>query len=188
MRSRTFKWGLLLVIAATVGAMLLAFIDHRRAARRPLATVEAIDAAADMNLGKIHQTATRDGIREWDLTAGSAKYRDDRKEVVLEAVAVTFFLEDGQEVALSADRGALQTQSKNIAVDGNVVVTNRGYRMQTEALTYRHEDRIVRADSPVAISGGSLHLTGDSLLIDLAAQEAELRGGVKGSLDVDFTL
>ena len=68
-----------------------------------------------MRLGKVHQTATRDGVKEWDLVAGSAEYNDAENQVEFKDVAATFFLKDNQEVSLNADRGVLQTDSRDMS-------------------------------------------------------------------------
>jgi LPS export ABC transporter protein LptC len=185
---KQIKGVLLAVITLTVGALVWAYVDHRQGADRPRAVVENLDTDADMQLGKVHQTATRDGEKEWDLVAGSAKYSDDKSEVEFEDLAATFFLEDNQEVSLNADRGVLQTDSRDMAVSGNVVVENRGYRLETESLTYNHEKRIILSQAPVVISGQAFRFAADRMFLDLETQEAELEGKVKGSFDEDFTL
>jgi len=181
MRSKHLKWGLLAVIAVTVGAMVWAFVNHRQSMKRRPVVIDQIDQDADMKLGKVRQTATRDGVKEWDLVAGSAKYHDDRKQVVFEDMAVTFFLKDQQEVTMTADTGTLETDSKNMEAIGNVVIKNQGYRLETEALSYRHDNQVVCSDAPVVISGDTFRMTADSLFIDLNTQEAELDGRVNGS-------
>jgi LPS export ABC transporter protein LptC len=188
MRSRWFQFGLLAVITASVAAMVWIYVDHRTTLPRPLAVPDRIDGDADMRLGKIRQTSTRDGIKEWDLVAGAARYMDDQKRIVFDDVAITFFLKGGQEVTLKAEKGDLQTESRDLVVSGNVVISNPLYRLETDALSYRHASGIVRSEVPVTVSGNGLHLTGDSLLIDLTAQQAELSGKVSGTFDVDFTL
>lgn len=187
-KSKHLKWGLLLVILMTMGALVWVFIDHRRAMDRPRAAIGNVDEEADMRLGKVRQTATRDGVKEWDLVALSAKYQDDKNQVVFQDMAVTFFLKEQQEVTLKANKGVLQTDSKDMSASGNVVVKNQDYRLETEALTYRHNDRIVLSEAPVVISGDAFHFTADSLFIDIEAEEAKLEGKVDGSFHEDITL
>jgi LPS export ABC transporter protein LptC len=188
MRARHYKWGLVTLIVISVGATVWTYVSHRRATNRPSAILDQIDAGADMRLGRIHQTATRDGVKEWDLIAGSAQYIDNQKRVVFDDVGVTFYLKNRQEVTLTADKGDLQTESKNLVVSGNVIVKNQGYRLETEALSYQHDSQVVQSEVPVVVSGDRFRLAGDSLLIDLAGRQAEMDGRVKASFYVDFTL
>lgn len=187
-KSKHLKWGLLLVITLTVGALVWAFMDHRRTTDRPWSSVENVDADADMRLGKVRQTATRDGVKEWDLVAASAKYQDAENRVIFQDIVVTFFLKEQQEVTVKAREGILQTDSKDMALGGSVVVSNQGYRLETESLTYRNNDRKVVSEVPVAISGDAFHFTADSLFIDIEAEEARLEGKVNGSFHEDIML
>jgi LPS export ABC transporter protein LptC len=187
-KSKQIKWGLLTVIAVMVGVLVWAYVDHRRTNVRPRVILDHLDPDADMRLGKVHQTGTRDGVKEWDLLAGSAKYNDAKDQVEFEDVAATFFLKDNQEVSLNADRGVLQTDSRDMSISGRVVVKNRSYKLETEALTYLHGERLILSQTPVVISGQAFRLAGDRLTLDLEAQEAKLEGKVNGSFDEDFTL
>ena len=176
------------VIAVTLGALIWSYASHRRPPEEPRLGQQPIETEAEMSIGKVHQTATRDGVKEWDLVAESAKYDEERSQVEFDRVAATFFLKDNQEVSLNADRGILQTDSKDMAVSGNVVVANRGYRLQTEALTYRHSQRQILSRAPVEISGNAFRLTAERLTLDLETEEAQLEGKVSGSFHENLKL
>jgi LPS export ABC transporter protein LptC len=176
------------VIVVTVSAVIWSFIGHRQSTRQPGALLGNLDEDADMRLGKVHQTATRNGVKEWDLVAGSAKYHDDKKQVVFQDMTATFFLKEQQEVTLNADKGLLRTDTKDMVASGNVVVKNQDYTLGADALGYRHEDRTIFSEVPVVISGTAFRLSADRMRIDLEAQEAQFDGRVNGSFDEDITL
>jgi LPS export ABC transporter protein LptC len=186
--SKQIKWGLLAVISLTMGALVWSFMAHRRNMEAPRASVDNLDTGADMRLGNVHQTATRDGVKEWDLVAASAKYDEAKNQVEFEEVSAVFFLKDNQEVSLNAKRGVLEPGSRDIAVSGGVTVENRGYKLETEALTYDHGNRTIVSQAPVVISGRTFRLAGNRLFLNLDAQEAELEGKVTGSFSDDITL
>ena len=99
----------------------------------------------------------------------------------LDELAVTFFLESGQEVQLTASDGLLNTESNDIEVSGEVSIKNRDYTLNTTSLHYQHENRIIFTTTPVVIErkiGGQL--SADTLRLDLRTNKLLLRGNVRG--------
>ncbi|MGD9236198.1 MAG: LPS export ABC transporter periplasmic protein LptC, partial [Desulfobacterales bacterium] len=64
--------------------------------------MDSTEPDATLSVNKIQQTATRDGIKEWSLEAGSGHYLDKTRQLLLKDVKVTFFLKDRSEIILIA--------------------------------------------------------------------------------------
>jgi LPS export ABC transporter protein LptC len=143
---------------------------------------------ANISIGKVHQTSTRDGIVEWRLDAASMNYFAEKNQSVFQDLFVTFYLKDRTEIYLTADQGVLKTASKNMRVRGNVVVKNKDYQLETETLDYNHGKRIITTKVPVKITGDSIGLTADSMSLDLKTKLTVLQGNVKGTLSEKFIL
>lgn len=171
---------LLTVIVATLLVILSIFSGSHKDIEIPKEIRITSENDANISINRIHQTATRDGVTEWRLEARSAKYMTERNQAVFDRLLVTFFLKDGKEVHLSADHGILQTDTNNIEVQGNVIVKNADYRLETEQLFYRHQDRIFFSEKPVNISGTSFHLAAESISFDLDTNQTRLDGNIKG--------
>ena len=140
----------------------------------------ALDDKAQLALQKIHQTATRGGITEWSLDADSARYLDESKELLLENLAVEFFMDDGTRMLLTADRGTLRTDTNDIAVRENVRVTKEDLALSTEALDYDHQKRILTSQTEVRITSGNSQITAKTFRYDLNTRQAVLDGDVRG--------
>jgi LPS export ABC transporter protein LptC len=89
-----------------------------------------------MQLSKIHQTAMKNGIREWRLDAESATLLEKKKTMLLTRPDVEFYMEDGDHVHLTAEQGTIYTDSSRINVSGQVSANTSLYRFQTETLDY----------------------------------------------------
>jgi LPS export ABC transporter protein LptC len=137
-------------------------------------------------LGKIRQTATRDGKKEWSLEADSAHYIENENKVILKNLFVTYFLQDESEVYLDADEGRLQTDTNDIEFSGNVVIRREEYRLKTEHLNYIHGQRLISSDKPVHISGDGSVMTAASMTYDLNADKVVLTGDVVASISQKF--
>lgn len=179
---------LLAIIIVTVGTIVAVFIGYRQISNTPELVIASIKEGVNLSIGKIHQTATRDGRKEWSLEASSADYLESDKKVILKELVVTFFLENGSEIHLQADRGTLQTDTNDIEFSGHVVVKNNDYRLQTERLNYQHHPRIIFSNAPVHISSDSAELSADSISYDLNDNKIVLSGKVETTIMERFAL
>jgi len=167
---------------------VVAFYKYRRIADNPEELLSSIPGNANLTIGEIQQTATRDGIKEWVLHATSAQYIESKKQVLLEELNITFFLKDHQKVFMSAAHGILYSDSKNMEVAGDVVVKNTHSRLITEQLLYNHRNRLLLTKTPVEIMGESYKIMADSMSMDLNTNKTILEGKVKGTFSEAFSL
>ena len=186
MKTKKLRTFFLIVILLAVGTVVAVFIGYRKVSNAPELLLSSIKDGADLSLGKIRQTATRDGRKEWSLEAGSANYMQNEKKAVLKDLAITYFLEDNQEVYLNADQGILNTETNDIEFAGNVVIRNEDYRLTTEQLSYEHNRRFIFTDDPVNISGDASEVTADAATFDLKVNKIVLTGKVKAVISRNF--
>ena len=177
---------LLIVILMAVGTVVTIFIGYRQVSNAPEMLISSIKDGANLSLGKIRQTATRDGRKEWSLEAGSAHYIEDENKAVLKDLFITYFLENNEEVYLNADQGILNTKTNDIEFSGNVVIRNKDYRLNTDSLSYEHKRRFISTDDRVHISGEAAEVWADALTYDLKANKIVLSGNVATALSREF--
>lgn len=177
---------LLIVILLSIGTVVAVFIGYRKVANAPEMLLSSIKDGANLSLGKIRQTATRDGRKEWSLEADSAHYMENENKAVLKNLLITYFLEDNSEVYLNAEQGILNTDTNDIEFSGNVVVRNEEYRLTTEKLGYEHKRRFIFINTPVHIAGDAADVTSNSATYDLKANKIVLTGNVKTAISRNF--
>jgi LPS export ABC transporter protein LptC len=177
---------LLIVILVSVGTVVSVFIGYRQVSNAPEMLITSIKEGANLSLGKIRQTATRDGKKEWSLEADSANYMEAENKVDLKNLSVVYFLEDNREIYLKADQGILQTDTNDIEFSGNVVIRNEDYQMKTEHLNYEHGQRMIICDQSIRISGQGAELTAKSAKYDLNADKIVLKGNVVATVPRGF--
>ena len=186
MKVRKLSIILLIVILLSIGTVVAVFMGYRQISEAPEMLLSSIKDGANLSLGKIRQTATRDGKKEWSLEANSAHYIENENKAVLKELSITYFLNDERRVYLNADHGILDTNTNDIEFSGNVVVKNEDYQLRTERLNYRHEQRLIFTDDPVQISSEAANLKGDTLRYDLNAGKVVLTGNVAAALNPGF--
>jgi len=187
-RSSKLKIVLFLVVIIIIGAVMAVFMEYRSVLDNPEKLISKIPDGANISLGKIHHTATREGRTEWSLDANSANYINEKKQVILHELSLTFFLEDDREIFLTADQGILRTDTNDIQVTGNVVVEDPNFLLKTENLHYEHNNRKIYSKVRVRIERNSSHITADSMSLDLNTNKTLLQGKVEGTFGENFTL
>jgi lipopolysaccharide export system protein LptC len=185
---RKLKFFLIAVIIILLGIIIAVFSTYRNILDETAGLKSVIHSAAKMSLGKLHHTATRDGVIEWSLDASSAKLLDEKKQLILDDLSVVFYMKDGKKAYLTAEKGFLHTESNDIEVAGNVVVKNNNYVLKTEKLNYEHTRRILFSNVSVEISSDSEKLTADSISFDLNTKKTMLEGNVKGIFSENIKL
>ena len=185
---RKLKFFLISIIIILLGIIIAVFSTYRNILDETAGLKSAIQSAAKMSLGKIHHTATRDGVIEWSLDASSAKLLDEKKQLILDDLSVVFYMKDGKKAYLTAEKGFLHTDSNDIEVTGNVVVRSNSYVLKSEKLNYEHTRHILFSNVFVEISSDSEKLTADSIFFDLDTKKTILEGNVNGTFSENVKL
>ena len=182
------KLFLIAVVLIMVSLVIIVYVGFRQISDTPTMIMSNIKKGADMSIGKIHQTSTRDGKKEWTLEASSAHYMDSKNHLILKDLSVTFFLKDNQKVYLTADKGKLNTKTNNIDVSGNVIITKDAYVITTDKMIYKHKNRLIFSRDPVFISGNSGKIKADTAAFDLQTNKITLEGKVEGTFKENSAL
>ena len=131
---------------------------------------------------------SRHGIREWRLDAESATLMEKQQIMVLSRPEVEFFMEDGDNLHLTADEGTIHTGSSRMEVSGRVSANTSRYRFRTETLDYDPKARELQAKTPVALSGEAFSLQADSMAMNLETNITRFEGNVEGTISEDLQL
>jgi len=180
---------LILVVSMLLifGVVLTVFIGYRTGSNPQemvLSSMLKDDVAVSM--ADVQQTSTKNGVKDWSLKAASAQFHHKKKQVVFNDLAVTFYLDDGGSVQLSAQKGYLNTETQDIQIDGNVLADDGDIKFRTESVGYDHAQRLLVAAQPVQIYGNRFCLTAESAAYDMAASKAIFEGNVEGTLRDSF--
>ncbi|MBW2491319.1 MAG: LPS export ABC transporter periplasmic protein LptC [Deltaproteobacteria bacterium] len=185
---KKLKVFLISLIFLTFGVIIIAFLQYLHVLEKNDTPVSTEQSQANISIGKAHQTATRNGRKEWSLEAASADYMNENNQAIFKDLSVTFYLKDETKVYITANQGILKTDSNDMEIYGNVVVKNEDYKLICENLHYKHDNRIIFSKVPVNITGNSFELVADSMSLNLNTNKAFFEGKVKGIFSGLFTL
>jgi LPS export ABC transporter protein LptC len=169
-------------MAIALAGVVAVYTVYRRGTETGADLLKNLPSGASLTIENLRQTAAREGKTEWTLDAARARMSSDRKSATLEKVSVVFFVEDGDEVHLTADAGLLKIRSNDLEVSGNVVVWQGGYRLTCERLEYHHRDRVIVAEGPVSVAGKSLSVDAEEATFDIESKRLRFKGNVYGTI------
>lgn len=179
-RTRQLKWMLTAVIVLCLAAVAVLFTYYQRRADPTDAARTGAPDDATISVGRVEHTATRQGRVEWRLSADAVRYLNEEKKAVFEAVDITFFTENDEEIRLVARQGELDAETQDIRITGDVRVTSGGYRLETPKLRYVHARKVFIAGDGVRLESRQNHLSAEAMTFYLEANKADLEGNVEG--------
>ena len=182
-RQRSIKLFLLITMFLVFGVVLTVFIGYRTVSNpQEMFLSSLIQDDATIAIDRVHQTSTKNGIKEWSLDARSAQFIEKDRQAVFDDLSVTFYLENDHSVNLSANKGYLNTDTRDIRIDGDVIADDGEFKILTDTLNYEHKRRVLIAVKPVQILGSTFRLNADSALYDLNSQQTTFDGSIEGTI------
>jgi LPS export ABC transporter protein LptC len=171
-------WVCLLAVLILGGIVLI--VSAQFGVENKIPPVVSMMGDSKFLLGRIRQTATHDGVKQWLLDAESAKYLDDGNRTLLKKIEVTFFLKNAEQVLLTADEGILHNDSNDMEALGNVIVTSESGSLTTQEMYYDNAKKLLTCDSPVWLKGVDFDIEADLMRFDLKSNRTYFNGNVKG--------
>jgi LPS export ABC transporter protein LptC len=109
---------------------------------------------------------TKDGIREWRLTAGSAHFSKQHNQTRLENVTFTYFTKDQKQVVMTGKEGSFNTESLDVELCGNVEIkTDEGYEFRAPSVKYVAKVKEIRSSDEVMFKGNQLQVIGKGMRV-----------------------
>jgi len=169
------------------GVVLTVFIGYRTGSNpQEMVLSSMLKDDVAISMADVQQTSIKNGVKDWSLNAASAQFLYKKNQVVFDDLDVTFYLDDGGSVKLSAQKGYLNTETQDIQIEGNIVADDGDIKFRTESLDYDHELRILVSAQPVQLFGNSFCLTAASAAYNMATSRAIFEGQVEGTLFDSF--
>jgi LPS export ABC transporter protein LptC len=159
---RYFRWILLSVFFVLLFAEIWlgfpAILEKKEAdsnvEKSALLSDSSVASAAEKHMEGVHYVESRSGNRDWELFAKSAEGSEGDGEWNLKNVKVHFYSNDKIEFTVTGDDGRIDAKSKDMRISGKVlIISKNGYRMQTDAVEYESQVRIIRSLDRVNLTG-----------------------------------
>lgn len=139
----------------------------------------------DQKMQGVHLVESRGGDRDWELFAEAAEGFEGKGKWQISKVKINFYSETQKQFQVIGDRGEIDSQTKDMKIEGHVVTTSmNGYRFESNLLLYLAKDRLLQSPSLVRMStppdseGSALNVTSDFMRASVDRSEVLLVGHV----------
>ena len=141
----------------------------------------------NVGLKEIVFSQVKDGAKLWELKAEEVEYQKDRNLVSFKKVTILYFPKEDKPISLVGNRGQLNTQSKDIYIEGEVIIASEaGYELKAPALHYQDEKREVWTDGQVTFKGPQILMEGQGATMQLDSQRLFIKSKAKTTFYKDF--
>lgn len=142
--------------------------------------LKVIDDQVDLYIKDVHYTEVGDSGNRLEINADTATFLKKENQARFERVRMKLILPDGKTYELSADRGRLRTDQKDVELEGNVVIlSNRGDRFTTDRLFYVDGEKKIHTPDAVALTNPRFDVQGRGMTLLLKSEHVALTGPVK---------
>lgn len=145
------------------------------------------DTIPSQTIAGFRLTETLLGKRVWVMTAEEANSFSQRQEVDLAKLRIDFYREDGDSVnaTLTADRGMVNTDSRDMEARDHVVIVGRdSLVLTTSYIRWNNAARRLFTEAAVRLERGADWLTGEGLEASPDLKEIELKRKVQGQKEL----
>ena len=181
LRGRNKRLNLLVVgvlcILALISLYTLTPDDQREKA------LEILPGTISLQVKNVHFTEVGDSGIAWEISADTATLMKQGKSSLFDNVRVKLTATDGSVYTLTARKGSLRTDTKDISMEGDVVIiSDQGTRFKTDRLDYSHAGKRVHTDSVVMIETPFVSARGSGMSLDLSERRLTLFSGVRAEI------
>jgi len=168
----------ILTVILSVTAILA--IGLRRAPEKAL--LKIMSDRVDLQVKNVRYTEVGDSGMKWEITADTAWYRKKENLALFEKVKVRLVMKDGRVFVMNGDRGRLNTQSRDMEIEGSVgIVSENGDRISTDRLLYRNAGKQIETDRPVVMENRSVRISGVGMILTLDEKKITLLSQVRAN-------
>ena len=176
--------GMLGVIAFWIG--LYAFRTQKPATPVPKIS-NAKNDPGHVGMQEINFVQVKDGVKLWELKAETVEYQQPQNLVSFKKVVLTYFPKGEKPISLVGNLGSMDTETKNIMMEGEVVIsTPEGYELKVPSLYYRDDKQEISTEGTVNLQGPAIALSGEGMVMNLESQKVKVYKKVRMTLYHSF--
>ncbi len=173
---------------AALGLIVLALIAigvywGGKAREAQQTTLKIIDDKVDLIIRDVHYTEVGESGNRLEINADSATFLKKENQARFDRIRMKLIQPDGKVYELTADRGNLKTDVKDVEIEGNVViVSSGGDRFTTERLRYSDKEKMISTDDVVTLTNPRFKVTGTGLILLLKSDQVSIAKNVRARI------
>jgi LPS export ABC transporter protein LptC len=173
-----------LIIVVSIALLIFAATKINSKLNKPKNLLKVLQDSVDLEIKGFVYTEVGKSNAKWEIKAETATYDKKENLAVMNMVKIKLTTTDGKVFTMSADKGNIQTEKKNIEIEKNVViVSDTGDKFFTDHLSYSDTEKKFYTDAPVTMENKRMKLTGKGLTIFMNKGELNIPSMVKAKIN-----
>ena len=171
-----------IVIACVVVVIIVAVIFKIKDTRSK-DLLKALPEQIDLQIKGFVYTEVGEADSQWEMKADTATYYRKKNLALFDRVQIKINMSDGKSFIMTADKGQMFTDTKDVEIKGNVVITSdTGDKFHTDYLNYNEEERKFFTDAPVTMENKRMKIKGVGLTLFIKKGQLKLSSMVKAKI------
>jgi len=171
-----------IVIACVVVVIIVAVIFKIKDDRTK-DLLKALPEQIDLQIKGFVYTEVGEADSQWEMKADTATYYRKKNLALFDRVQIKINMSDGKSFEMTADKGEMFTDTKDVEIKGNVVITSdTGDKFHTDYLNYNEEERKFFTDAPVTMENKRMKIKGVGLTLFIKKGQLKLSSMVKAKI------
>ena len=130
----------------------------------------------------LYRELGEDGSK-WEIRAEKASYKKMKNLAFFDKMEVKLFLSSGKSFVMTGDTGQMNTDTKDMQINGNVGITSSsGERFKTDYIRYSHADEMVNTEAAVLMETPRMEIKGVGMSIYLKNMDVVLLSKVQARI------
>ncbi|MCX5849199.1 MAG: LPS export ABC transporter periplasmic protein LptC [Deltaproteobacteria bacterium] len=165
-------------------ALLIAFAAIIKINVNKPKLLKKLEEGVDLQIKGFVYTEVGEANAKWEVKAETATYNKKHNLALFDQVQIKLTTSDGKVFVMSADKGRMFTDKKNIEIEDNVViVSDTGDRFSTDHLSYNDAGKKFYTDAPVTMENKRMKITGKGLTLFMNKGELNIPSMVKARIN-----
>jgi LPS export ABC transporter protein LptC len=137
----------------------------------------------DLEIKGFVYTEVGENNSKWEVKADNATYERKENLAIFDRVRIKLNASDGKVYFMTADKGKMLTDKKDIKINGNVVITsNEGEKFTTDYLNYSDTEKKFFTDAPVTMENERIKIKGTGLTLFINKGKLNISSMVKAKI------
>jgi LPS export ABC transporter protein LptC len=171
------------IVVVLVAILITAVVIIKIKVNKPGNLLKALPDV-DLKIKGFNYTEVGEANAKWEVKADIATYDKKQNLAVFDRVQIKLTTSDGKVFEMSADKGQMFTDKKNIEIENNVVIiSDAGDKFSTDHLSYNDAEKKFYTDAPVTMENKRMKITGVGLTLFMNTGKLNLSSLVKAKIN-----
>ena len=171
------------IIVVLIAILITAVVIIKIKVYKPMNLLKALPDV-DLKIKGFNYTEVGEANAKWEVKADIATYDKKQNLAVFDRVQIKLTTSDGKVFEMSADKGRMYTEKKNIEIKDNVVIiSDADDKFSTDHLSYNDAEKKFYTDAPVTMENKRMKITGVGLTLFMNTGELNLSSLVKAKIN-----